>query len=284
MNMRLVLLIVSLPPNPSSLRVRVWRRLRAIGAVALKRTVYLLPDTPDHYEHFQWLAQEIQRAGGEATLLRVEQIENMSSGEVVQLFHEARNSEYRRLGGRYRKLLDFFEAPGGAEVERLREAIDMRTRPSEEPRRREKTAPELRGLRGRQWVTRRRPHVDRIASAWLIKRFIDPDATFVFADPREFPKESVPFDTPGAELSHVGDDCTFETLIKRAGLRDRRLTRLAEIVHEADLRDGKFPRDEARGIDLVIRGLLAAHSDDHEVLTHGLALFEGLYVGASRKE
>jgi hypothetical protein len=160
----------------------------------------------------------------------------------------------------------------------------MRTRPSENPKRTERTAPELRDLRGRQWVTRRRPHVDRIASAWLIKRFIDPDATFVFADPREFSTNAIPFDTPGADVSHLGDDCTFETLIKRAGLRDRRLTRLAEIVHEADLRDGKFPRDEARGIDLVIRGLLPAHSDDHEVLAHGLALCEGLYVGASRKE
>jgi hypothetical protein len=190
--------------------VRVWRRLRAIGAVALKRTVYLLPDTPDHYEHLQWLAQEIQRAGSEATRLRVERLENMSSEEVVQLFHEARNSEYRRLGGRYRKVfqtldrkpaatspwvqaelaqlqrdyekpheLDFFEAPGGAEVDRLREAIDMRTRPSEEPKRREKTA-------------------------------------------------------PSSATSEGGDNCTFETLIKRAGLRDRRLTRLAEIVHEAD--------------------------------------------------
>jgi hypothetical protein len=298
------------------LRVRVWRRLRAIGAVALKRTVHLLPDTPDHYELFQWLAQEIQRAGGEATLLRVEQIENMSSGEVVQLFHEARNADYRQLGGRYRKLLqsldrksaatnprvlteltqlqrdyeklrelDFFEAPAGAEVERLREAIDMRTRPSEEPKRGKKAeAASLGDLRGRQWVTRRRPHVDRIASAWLIKRFIDPEATFAFADPPDFPTNAIPFDTPGAELSHVGDDCTFETLLKRAGLRDRRLTRLAEIVHEADLRDGKYPRDEARGIDLVIRGLLAAHLDDHDVLTHGLALFEGLYAGANSKE
>ena len=315
MNTKLLLLIVSLPPNPSSLRVRVWRRLRAIGAVALKRTVHLLPDTPDHYELFQWLAQEIQRAGGEATLLRVEQIENMTSGEIVQLFHEARNADYRRLGGRYRKLLqgldrksaasnprvlaelaqlqrdyeklhdlDFFEAPEGAEVERLREAIDMRTRPSEEPKRREKAAAKLQDLRGRRWVTRRRPHVDRIASAWLIKRFIDSDATFLFADPNDFPPDAIAFDTPGAEFSHVGEDCTFETLMKRAGLRDQRLTRLAEIVHEADLRDGKFPRDEARGIDVVIRGLLAAHQDDHEVLTHGLALFEGLYAGASRKE
>jgi len=311
----LLLLIVSLPPNPSSLRVRVWRRLRGLGAVALKRTVYLLPDTPDHYEHFQWLSQEIQREGGEALLVRVDQIENMSASDVIRLFHEARDPDYRELAGRYRRLLhrlerksaaksaqvhqdlaqlqkhfervrelDFFEAPGSAEVERLREAIDMRRRPSEDPRRREKPALDLRALRGRRWVTRPRPHVDRIASAWLIKRFIDPDATFVFAEPREHGPDAIPFDTPGAELSHDGNDCTFETLIRRAGLRDRRLARLAEIVHEADLRDGKFPRDEARGIDLAIRGLLAAHPDDHEVLTHGLALSEGLYAGASRKE
>src|SRR5215831_18641294 len=114
MNTKLLLLIVSLPPNPSSLRVRVWRRLRAIGAVALKRTVYLLPDTPDYYEHFQWLAEEIQRAGGEATLLPVEQIENMSAEEVVQLFHDARNSDYRRLGGRYRKVLQALDRKAAA--------------------------------------------------------------------------------------------------------------------------------------------------------------------------
>src|SRR4029453_2361923 len=294
---------------------RVWRRLRAIGAVALKRTVHLLPDTPDHYELFQWLAQEIQRAGGEAILLRVEQIENMSSGEVVQLFHEARNTDYRRLGGRYRKLLqslgrksaatnprvlaeltqlqrdyeklrelDFFEAPAGAEVERLREAIDMRTRPSEEPKREDKAAAtQLRDLRGRQWVTRRRPHVDRLASAWLIKRFIDPDATFAFADPQDFPTNAIPFDTPGAEFSHVGDDCTFETLLKRAGLRDRRLTRLAEIVHEGDLRDGKYPHEEARGSDGAIRALLAAAGGVHQVLAQGMTLFEGLYATSAKK-
>ena len=315
MNSQFLLLIVSLPPSPSSLRVRVWRRLRALGAVALKRTVYLLPDTPDNYEQFQWLGQEIQREGGETILLRVDQIENMSPTDIVRLFHEARDPEYRQLAARYRKLmqtlerksagasarvdrdlaqlqkdfeklreLDFFDAPGRAEVERLREAIDMRKRPAEEPTRRDKPTLDLRTLRGRRWITRPRPHVDRIASAWLIKRFIDPEATFLFAAPPDFPPDAIPFDTPGAELSHFGNDCTFETLVKRAGLRDRRLTHLAEIIHEADLRDGKFPRDAARGIDLAIRGFLAAHPDDHEVLTHGLALFEGLYAGASRKE
>jgi hypothetical protein len=311
----LLLLIVSLPPNPSSLRVRVWRRLRALGAVALKRTVYLLPDAPEHHEQLQWLAQEIQRESGDATLVRVERIENMSTEDVVALFHEARDAEYGELAERYRELLqalerktaaprrrlqeeltrlqkdyekvrelDFFDAAGRAEVERLREVIDMRTRPSEEPRRRPRNALDLHELRRRSWVTRPRPHVDRVASAWLIKRFIDPDATFLFAEPRDFPADAIPFDAPGVELGHDGNDCTFETLLKRSGLRDRRLTRIAQIVHEADLRDGKFPRDEARGIDLAIRGLLAANADDHQVLVHGCALFEGLYAGASRRE
>jgi hypothetical protein len=239
----------------------------------------------------------------------------MSRPDVIRLFHEARDPEYKQLATRYRRViqalerkstaasrrvdpdlaqltkdfeklreLDFFDAPGRAEVERLREAIDMRKRPSEEPTRREKPTIDLRAVRGRRWVTRPRPHVDRIASAWLIKRFIDPEATFLFAHPPEFPSDAIPFDTPKAELSHDGADCTFETLLKRAGLRDRRLTHLAEIVHEADLRDGKFPRDEARGIDLALRGFLAAYPDDNQVLAHGLALFEGLYAGASRKE
>jgi hypothetical protein len=120
--------------------------------------------------------------------------------------------------------------------------------------------------------------VDRIASAWLIKRFIDPAATFVFAAPAEFPKDAIPYDAPGVELSHQGEDCTFETLVKRAGLRDRRVKRLAELVHEADLRDGKYPHDEARGIDAAIRALLAASPDDQRVLEQGIALFEGLYA------
>jgi hypothetical protein len=132
-------------------------------------------------------------------------------------------------------------------------------------------------------VTRPRPHIDRIASAWLIKRFIDPEAQFLFAPPEGFPKDAIPFDAPGVELSHQGEDCTFETLIKRTRLRDRRLVRLAEIVHEADLRDGKYPHEEARGIDVAIRALLAASPDDQQVLTQGMTLCEGLYATTSRK-
>ena len=314
MNQILLLLLVGLPPTPSSLRVRVWRRLRSLGAVPLKRSAYLLPDTPERYEDFQWLAQEIQREGGEATLIRVQQIENVTHEDVLRLFHEPRDQDYRQLAVRYRKLLqsldkksaakrarmqeelarltkdhqrirdiDFFEARGGAEVRRLEEAIAMRTRRPESPRREEPPTLDLGKLRGRRWVTRPRPHIDRIGSAWLIKRFIDTEAEFVFAPPAEFPKDAIPFDAPNVELSHQGEDCTFETLVKRARLRDRRLVRFAEVVHEADLRDGKFSHEEARGIDAAVRALLAASSDDHTVLAQGMALFEGLYANTSRR-
>ena len=164
----------------------------------------------------------------------------------------------------------------------LEEAIAMRTRRPETIRE-ERPPLDLATLRGRRWVTRPRPHIDRIASAWLIRRFIDPEAQFVFAPPGQFPADAIPFDAPGVELSHQGEDCTFETLVKRARLRDRRLARLAEVVHEADLRDGKYPHEEARGIDVAIRALLAASPDDHQVLAQGMALCEGLYATTSRK-
>ncbi len=268
----------------------------------LKSSAYLLPDSPDRYEQFQWLAQEIQRDGGEATLLRVDRVENMPEPDVVRLFQEARNHDYAALAERYRKLLkgrgprlteelarlaremarvaeiDFFEAPGRREVERAREAVEERTasgraRPAG-------TAPplDLAILKGRRWVTRPRPHVDRIASAWLIKRFVDLEAEFVFTSPDQIPADAIPFDMAGVDFGHHGEDCTFETLLRRTGLRDRKLAVLAEIVHEADIKDQKFAREEARGIDLALRALLSAIKDDHEALAQGMTLFDGLYA------
>ena len=233
----------------------------------------------------------------------------MRADEVIRLFHGSRDEDYRRLAERYRRLLrdldrkakgattrrradelqrlarelerlreiDFFDAPGYQEVKRLKETVDMRLHPPGSP------APShvqttLDSLQGRRWVTRPRPHVDRIASAWLIKRFIDPEAEFLFSPPEGFPADAIPFDALCAEFGHQGEDCTFETILKRCGLRDGRLVQLAEVVHEVDLRDQKFSQDEARGLDLVIRGLLAALKDDHQVLAHGLTLFDGLYA------
>jgi len=305
-----LLLILSLPPQPSSIRVKVWRRLQAQGAVALKNSVYLLPFTPENYEQFQWLAQEVPKSGGEATLLKVDRIENMRVDDVIRLFHKARDRGYRPLAERYRKLLpsldrkatgatvsrrdeelarlarelerlreiDFFDAPSYQEVKRLKETIEMRLHPPSAGQAPGTAEIPLDSLKGRRWVTRPRPHVDRIASAWLIKRFVDLEAEFLFAPPEEFPAEAIPFDAMGAEFGHHGEDCTFETILKRCGLRDQRLGQLAEIVHEVDLRDQKFHRDEARGFDLAIRGLLAALKDDQQVLAHGMTLFDGLYA------
>ncbi|HEY4658144.1 MAG TPA: Chromate resistance protein ChrB, partial [Gemmatimonadaceae bacterium] len=151
-----LVLMVSLPPHPSSLRVRVWRKLRALGAVALKKSVSILPFTPENFEQFQWLSQEVQKARGEATLLRVDQIENLPHADIVRRFQEAREQDYRAFAARYRKIaqsleakprgggaaryqgeltrlareagrvrgIDFFDAPGGEEVKRLRETIE----------------------------------------------------------------------------------------------------------------------------------------------------------------
>jgi hypothetical protein len=225
----LLLLLVGLPPSPSSLRVRVWRRLRSLGAVPLKRSAYLLPDTPERYEDFQWLAQEIQREGGEATLVRVQQIENLTTDDIRRLFHDPRDGDYRQLAVRYRKVLE--------------------------------------GLDRKSVATSTRVHDELTRLAKDHQRVRDIDF----------------FGAPGVELSHHGEDCTFETLVKRAKIGDRRLARLAEVVHEADLRDGKYPHEEARGIDVAIRALLAAMPDDHQVLAQGMTLFEGLFVTTSKK-
>jgi hypothetical protein len=305
-----LVLMVSVPPHPSSVRVRVWRKLRGWGAVTLKKSVYILPFTPDTLERFQWLTQEVQRERGEATLLKVDRIENMTQEEVMRRFQDARSHDYRTLAARYRQIaqglerktrrlsparhqealarlgrdfervkeIDFFGAPGHDEVKRLRETVEMRLHPAGAVAGTAQTRVALEALKGRRWVTRPRPHVDRLGSAWLIKRFIDHDAEFVFARPEEFPDDAIPFDALGAEFGHQGEDCTFETLLKKCGLDDPRLAQLAEIVHEVDLRDQKFHREEARGVDLAIRGLLAALKDDQDVLAHGLALFDGFYA------
>jgi hypothetical protein len=187
--------------------------------------------------------------------------------------HEEAARLARELG-RLREI-DYFEAPAGVEVQRAKEAVEARLAVPAPPA---PPAGRIGDLRGRTWVTRPRPHVDRLASAWFIRRFVDHEARFVFAAPEARPPEAVPFDMVGAEIGHHGDRCTFETLVAMSGRGEPGLGALAEIVHEADLRDGKFARDEARGLDLAIRGLLATTADDDAVLATGLTLFEGLYA------
>ena len=311
-------LLTTLPPTPTRHRVGVWRKLQRMGAVRLRGSAWILPETPETTERFQWLVQEIQSFRGEATLLHVERIGNMTGDEVAAMFHKARAAEYQAVAQGCRAILsqiDRHRATTSAALAQLRgkldgikreldriQAIDYLTAPAGQRARSlwETTAKRLRAVethpratggrqrgalppRGSTWVTRPRPHIDRIASAWLIRRFCDPDARFTFADAADAARKGVPFDVLGADFGHHGEDCTFETVIKRFGVKDRRVKLIAEIVHEADLHDGKFTRDESTGLDLAIAGLAASIADDDELLERGMAIFDGLYTVLKRK-
>ncbi len=316
---RWLVLICSLPPTPSRHRVRVWRMLRRWGAVALRKSVYVLPFGKDRYESFQWIAQEIQSVGGEATFLKVDRVENLPDEALVRLFNDARRETYESLAGEVREVLegldripgrgrreaveaartrlaeltgrleavaevDFFDAPGRTAVARALDRLRRRVArlsgedpdaAADEPTPRVDRA----AYRGRLWVTRERPFVDRFASAWLIRRFVDPEARFAFAGADDLPLEgAVPFDLQGAAFGHRGEDCTFETLVKAFELAgDSRLGYLAELVHESDLKDEKFRHAETRGLVFVLTALRRTILDDHQLLEAGMALFERLY-------
>jgi hypothetical protein len=316
--MRWLTLLMSLPPTPTRHRVGVWRKLQRMGAVKLRGAAWLLPETAETTELFQWLVQEIQSFRGEATLLRVDRIETMKEAEISALFHKARAAEYHAIGQGCRDVvaqidrlkvahrgsvpqvrarldslkreldrvqaIDYLDSPAGQRARAAWEATAKRLRaveasPPAGSRRHRASVPPP----GSTWVTRPRPHIDRIASAWLIKRFCDPSARFAFADAADAARKGIPFDVLGAEFGHHGEDCTFETLVKRFGINDRRVRLIAEIVHEADLHDGKFTRQESTGIDLAIKGLAAATPEDHELLTRGMAIFDGLYSVLKQK-
>jgi hypothetical protein len=317
--MRWLMLLTSLPPKPTRYRVGVWRKLQRTGAVRLRGAGWILPETPETTELFQWLVQEIQSVKGEATLLRVDRVETMTDEEIAGLFHRARGPEYQaviqgcreilrhldryqgkhrpsapqlrgKLDGVKRELdriqsIDYLKAPAGARARSLWETTAKRLRATEARPRATGGGRHRRSLppRGGTWVTRPRPHIDRIASAWLIKRFCDPDAKFAFADAADAARKGIPFDVLGADFGHHGEDCTFETLVRRFGIKDRRVTVIAEIVHEADLHDGKFTRAEASGVDFTINGLVEATPDDDDLLARGMAIFEGLYTLLKQK-
>jgi len=289
-----------------------------MGAVRLRGSAWILPETPETTELFQWLVQEIDSFRGEATLLHVDRVGNMTPEQVTDLFHKARAPEYQSsMKGcreilaqldRYRashrgsvahlrsklddvkreldriQSIDYLEAPTGRRARALWETAAKRlrtveARPQAPAGRHRASLP----ARGSTWVTRPRPHIDRIASAWLIRRFYDAGAKFAFADAADAARKGIPFDVLGAEFGHHGEDCTFETLIKRFGIKDRRAKVIAEIVHEADLHDGKFTRNESTGLDLAIKGLAEATQDDQDLLERGMAIFDGLYTVLKRK-
>jgi len=311
-NRRWLLLVHQLPAKPSNLRVQTWRRLQQLGAIPVKQAVYALPDTPEAREDFEWLKAEITAAGGEATVFAADNVDAWSDDALVEEFKRTREASYKefardieraqaRLGssrkGQGRKptaqrvvdtfrqrlatieQLDFFGAPGRDRAARLLKQIEETISGSAAASRTAgKAQKHTRDYIGRVWATRPRPGVDRMASAWLISRFIDPKAQFVFASaPDSVPRGALPFDMFGVEFSHHGDRCTFETLCAMFGIGDPAVGRLATIVHDLDLKDGRYGAPEAATMSALIEGLQLSIADDAALLTQGKSLFESLY-------
>ena len=290
-----LLLLHQLPAKPAYARVKLWRRLQSLGAVAVKNSVYALPASSQAQEDFEWALKEITAAGGEGMIVEARLIDGLSDDAVRGLFNSAREADYRALAKEIRAVekgaapaqvarlraeavriaaIDFFGANGREDVEaRLAALVGPDAPPAPA------SAPLVSGS-GHVWVTRRDVHVDRIGSAWLIRHFIDPDATFKFVPAKGYKprRGELRFDMFEAEFTHEGDRCTFEVLLQKSGLDEPALTAISEIVHDIDLKDGKFARAEAGGIAALIDGLARADISDQERVERGAQLFDNLYA------
>src|SRR5258708_1879492 len=299
-----LLLTFTLPGKRASQRVEVWRKLQRYGSVALGNSGYLLPNKPVNEERFQWLATAIRKYGGDASIVHVQAIDNISTPQLIGRFAEARAREYQelirqlqefsdmprpkralgrlsRLRSRFQEIVevDFFHSPLQKRVGELLANADA-TRQTRRTSERQKIDP--REYKKRVWVTRPRPGVDRCASAWLIRRFIDSKARFAFARQERVPRKSVPFDMFHEDgFGHRGEDCTFETLQKNFRIRDRRVKVISEIIHDADIADEKFGRKEVSGVDEILKGWARQEISDRNLRDRGMQLIEGLYHAQS---
>jgi hypothetical protein len=317
---RWLLLFHQLPSNPAYLRVKVWRRMQALGAIAIKNTIYALPASDQSLEDFEWLLKEIVEGGGEAVICEARLIDGLSDGDVRALFNAAREVEHTDIAQQARALsaklgdgteaelraeckvqftrlkkrhgeivaIDFFGANGRETVDGLLGALEkaLSEKPMEQPANESASKTAVADLRGHVWVTRQGVHIDRIACAWLIRRFIDDEAVFKFVLPRNYvpAKNELRFDMFDAEFTHEGDNCSFEVLMAHAGLNDSALQLIAEIVHEIDLKDEKFGREETAGVRALINGICADTHDDEERIARGSVIFDGLYSSFRKKK
>ena len=296
-----ILLLYGLPTKKGAARLQLWRRLKKCGALSLKTSAYLLPDAPDHHERMQWLAQQVRDGGGEATIIHVTEIEGLRDEEIVRQFNEERAADYdallsaltelmgqnkkqpaatflpdlERAARQFEELrkIDFFECARAQDVQMLlKRAAGLRSAKAQ-------NSPRLSAKRfmGKSWLTRPRPEIDRVGSAWLIRHFIDPKARFIFGSDPAKHRDAIPYDMFDVEFTHHGDDCTFETLVKRFGISDKAVSKIAEMVHDADLEDGKFQTTECSGIDQVLKGWAKSGLSDDDLLKRGGECFDALY-------
>ncbi|MBI5635171.1 MAG: chromate resistance protein [Nitrospirae bacterium] len=321
---RWLLFFYSVPSKPVSSRMRIWRKLAKAGAVQLKGAVYILPFNEEHHEFLQWLVSEIVGMKGDAAVVSILKIDTMQDAEIVALFDQQRASEYKilqksfdDLGRRLSSIqkgakpqnvkgisdqlaklqkefeairrIDFFSSKEGTALdEKIRRThADLKSvsgQGTKQERPAVMTSKSSADYQNRTWVTRKKPFIDRMASAWLISRFIDRNAAFDFIDEKDInaiDKGFVTFDIRGGEFTHSGDMCTFETIMKSFGLRDKPLKKMAEIIHDLDMKDDKFGAAEARGLEDILEGIRKTAKNDRDALEKGVNVFEMLYASKS---
>lgn len=318
-----LLIFYSVPSQPVSSRVKIWRKLAKAGAVQLKGAVYILPATEEHEEFLQWLIGEVKSMGGDGAFVRTAEVKTMTEADIRRLFTAQADEEYSRLEkaldvlerkiqsmrkgtksedgkhladqvAKFTKEFegvakrDFFGSSTGQAMKKRLHAVEVALRDAG------KKAPEeaasimsrrTQDYQGKIWATRKNPFVDRMASAWLIKRFIDPKASFSFIDERDIASLDNPmvgFDVRGAAFTHVGELCTFEVLIKSFGIKNKVVKKIAEIVHDLDVKDDKYGKPEAAGVEDILAGIRKTAKNDDDGLERGMAAFEMLYQSKSR--
>ena len=320
--MKWLFLVHQVHTRNSKERVKVWRAIKKSGALLYRNSVYVLPYSTERLEDFQWVCQQINDSKGEASVF-VSNVEDEKEQKTLEsLFRKSRTADYvalettaqrlhkrialskrkKRLTEQLQKTLikeslqlreafqdlrkvDFFSDFPPKHIVELLASIAQQVSSFEKER---KTVPikkySAREFQRKIWTTREHIHIDRLCSAWLIRRFIDPAAKFVFASENSLPKNAIPFDVFGAEFSHHGEDCTFETLMKAFNIRDPALRQIAEIIHDVDLKDHKFGRPESSGIDVLIRALANNLEDDSRLLETGSTILDALYQHYSTKK
>jgi hypothetical protein len=315
-----LLFFYSVPSKPVSSRMKVWRKLAKAGAIQFKGGVYILPYSDEQYEFFQWLVSEATSVKGDAAFVRVENIETMKESEIIDLFNQQREKDYgvlmknleelerkvssvRKGGGTQnnKKLMDqmtrigkefegiqavdFFSSKAGENLKKNIKALELGLKEISSAGVKEQkitlTQKRAEDYQNMTWVTRKKPFIDRMASAWLIRKFIDKNAVFRFIDEKgidSLGKGVTVFDVRDGEFTHKGDMCTFEVIMKTFGFRDKVLKKIAEIVHELDVKDEKYSNAEAKGIEGILIGIRKTVTTDEEVLKKGMEVFEMLYA------
>lgn len=313
-----LLLIHQIPPKPNALRVKIWRRLQHVGAVAIKQSVYAMPLSDQSREDLSWILKEIVEGGGDGSISEARFLEGLGDEQVIALFQNARKPDYEEIIQEARQLLsdwsshesdsqdrpprgltrahklrqrleeissiDFFHAPERGTAELLLKELSSQA--SHQPPVAYAAREGLENLEGKTWVTRKNIFVDRIACCWLIRRFVDKQAVFkVVQSPRYVPEPGeIRFDMFEGEFTHEGDQCTFEVMIQRLRLQDRPLSLMAEVVHDIDLKDSKYNRDEAVGFNALLVGMVASNPEDKDRMEEGFRLFENLFAYFQRRK